>query len=166
MALVLLIGFCSRFFRTDFNSSSLMPALQSHWFAPHVISYICCYTLQGAATILAFFSLATSKQFAITYKLAYAGTAFMTIGMLLGALWAQEAWGAYWSWDPKENWAAATWICYLLYLHMHLLPWPKRSVKVGHWMLIISFCCLQMCWWGINYLPSAQQNSMHTYSKR
>ena len=44
------------------------------------------------------------------------GLAFLTIGMLFGALWAKEAWGHYWSWDPKETWAAITWLAYLVYV--------------------------------------------------
>ena len=82
--------------------------------------------------------------------------------MLFGALWAKEAWGHYWSWDPKETWAAITWLAYLVYIHYRQLP--RQRARLAHWMLIISFLLLQMCWWGINYLPSAQGSSVHTYS--
>ena len=53
-------------------------------------------------------------------NLVYVGMAFLTIGMLFGALWAKEAWGHYWNWDPKETWAAATWLGYLIYIHYRL----------------------------------------------
>jgi ABC-type transport system involved in cytochrome c biogenesis permease subunit len=86
----------------------------------------------------------------------------MTFGMLFGALWAKEAWGHYWSWDPKETWAAITWFAYLIYIHYRQLP--KHKPRLALWLLIISFVLLQMCWWGINYLPSAQGASVHTYS--
>ena len=92
----------------------------------------------------------------------YISFAFLTIGMLFGALWAKEAWGHYWSWDPKETWAAITWIAYLIYIHYRRLPQQRN--RLAFWMLIGSFVLLQMCWWGINYLPSAQGSSVHTYS--
>ena len=53
-------------------------------------------------------------------NLVNVGLAFMTLGMLFGALWAKEAWGHYWSWDPKETWAAATWLGYLCYIHFRM----------------------------------------------
>jgi ABC-type transport system involved in cytochrome c biogenesis permease subunit len=96
-------------------------------------------------------------------NLVYGGLAFMTVGMLFGALWAKEAWGHYWAWDPKETWAAITWFAYLVYVHYRKIPTHKP--KLALWALLISFVLLQMCWWGINYLPSAQKTSVHTYNK-
>ena len=98
----------------------------------------------------------------ITDNLVYVGLAFLTIGMLFGALWAKEAWGHYWSWDPKETWAAITWLAYLIYVHYRQLQLHRERLAL--WIIIISFVLLQMCWWGINYLPSAQGSSVHTYS--
>src|SRR3712207_9199725 len=89
-------------------------------------------------------------------------SAFLTIGMLFGALWPKEAWGPYWSWDPKETWAAAPWLAYLVYIHYRLNR--QSTAKVALWILLINFVLLQMCWWGINYLPSAQGTSVHTYN--
>jgi ABC-type transport system involved in cytochrome c biogenesis permease subunit len=80
--------------------------------------------------------------------------------MVMGALWAKQAWGDYWSWDPKETWAAATWFSYLLYLHLRQ---RVKDTDVLFAVSIFSFLLLQMCWWGINYLPSAQGMSVHTY---
>ena len=102
-----------------------------------------------------------STEMTICDNLVYVGLSFMTFGMLFGALWAKEAWGHYWAWDPKETWAAITWFAYLAYIHYRLMP--KHNVKIALWMLLISFVLLQMCWWGINYLPSAQGTSVHTY---
>jgi len=95
-------------------------------------------------------------------NLVYVGLSFMTFGMLFGALWAKEAWGHYWAWDPKETWAAVTWFAYLVYVHARRLP--KANTKWLLVWLIVAFVLLQMCWWGINYLPSAQGASVHTYS--
>ena len=98
----------------------------------------------------------------ITDNLTYVGLSFMTLGMLMGALWAKEAWGHYWSWDPKETWAAITWLSYLVYVHYR--QYRSRDIRPALWVLILAFCLLQMCWWGINYLPSAQGVSVHTYN--
>lgn len=154
--------------RPEIHSKALMPALQSPWFAPHVIAYMIAYALMGAATLIAIYELAFRKKTASGTSgqskddLVCAGLALLTLGMLMGALWAKEAWGHYWAWDPKETWAAVTWLSYLAYLH--LARYDKQHQRLACWMLIVSFCLLQMCWWGINYLPSAQATSVHTYS--
>jgi len=104
----------------------------------------------------------SQQEAEITDNLVYVGLAFLTFGMLFGALWAKEAWGHYWSWDPKETWAAITWLAYLVYIHFRL--YRPQQLTPALWMLIVCFVLLQMCWWGINYLPSAQGSSVHTYS--
>lgn len=116
------------------------------------------------------------------------GWGFITMGIVMGALWAKQAWGDYWTWDPKETWAAATWLSYLLYMHLRqgsalssvtsagsediarqnspAIEVASHSNKALHrtlFLLIFSFILLQMCWWGVNYLPSAQGFSLHTY---
>jgi cytochrome c-type biogenesis protein CcsB len=181
-----LVFICVNLFKPEIHSKTLMPALQSPWFAPHVIVYMFAYAVLGVATLMAVFLLLSPKLgdnkglngslFSETNvssdpllsnlggldNLVYVGLAFMTIGMLFGALWAKEAWGHYWSWDPKETWAAITWFAYLVYIHYRQLP--KHKPRLALFLLLISFVLLQMCWWGINYLPSAQGTSVHTYS--
>lgn len=159
---------CINIFKPEIHSKTLMPALQSPWFAPHVIVYMMAYALLGAAVLMSLYLLffkkseVTEKEIHITDDLANVGLSFMTLGMLMGALWAKEAWGHYWSWDPKETWAAITWLAYLIYIHYR---WYKpHNLRPALWTLIISFCLLQMCWWGINFLPSAQGSSVHTYN--
>ena len=159
---------CVNIFKPEIHSKTLMPALQSPWFAPHVIVYMMAYALLGAAVVMSVYLLFfkkgtdTIKEMEITDNLAYVGLSFMTLGMLMGALWAKEAWGHYWSWDPKETWAAITWLAYLVYVHYR--QYRPRIVRPALWVLIIAFILLQMCWWGINYLPSAQGMSVHTYN--
>ena len=147
--------------------SNLVPALQSPWFYPHILVYIVCYSLMGVAAVIAIYGLIRrplpSYISPLTSSIVYIGLIFMTFGMMFGAFWAKEAWGHYWSWDPKETWAAITWLSYLVYVHYRLLPRHKERLALC--MLIISFALLQMCWWGINYLPSAQGSSVHTYNK-
>ena len=115
-----LVFICINLFKPEIHSKTLMPALQSPWFAPHVIVYMFAYAVFGVATLMALWMLIKGRnknfQFSILNSqlddLVYVGLAFMTIGMLFGALWAKEAWGHYWSWDPKETWAAITWFAY------------------------------------------------------
>ena len=162
-AILALVFICVNLFKPEIHSKTLMPALQSPWFAPHVIVYMFAYAVFGVATLMALWMLIKDRNCIFQIDdLVYVGLAFMTIGMLFGALWAKEAWGHYWSWDPKETWAAVTWFAYLIYVHYRQIPTHKP--KLALWVLIISFVLLQMCWWGINYLPSAQGSSVHVYS--
>ena len=157
---------CVNLFKPEIHDKTLMPALQSPWFAPHVIVYMFAYAVLGAATVVALYILIKGERSEVMGEsldnLVCVGLAFMTIGMLFGALWAKEAWGHYWSWDPKETWAAITWFSYLVYVHYTQIPTHKP--KLALWVLLVSFVLLQMCWWGINYLPSAQGSSIHVYS--
>ncbi len=151
----------------DIHNKVLMPALQSPWFAPHVIIYMFSYALLAVSALLAvYYMIKSDKLNEITFthavdNIVYVGVCFLTLGMLMGAVWAKDAWGHYWSWDPKETWAAATWVAYMVYIHYRL----KRtsSVRTAMWMLVVAFLLLQVCWYGVNYLPSAAQ-SVHTYS--
>ena len=170
-----LVFICVNLFKPGIHSKALMPALQSPWFASHVIVYMFSYALLGAATLTAAYLLFfrkwqesaahdIRKGIGIADNLVYTGLSFLSFGMLFGALWAKEAWGHYWTWDPKETWAAITWLCYLLYIHFRTIR-PK-AWKKACWILLLAFVCLQICWWGINYLPSAQGFSIHTYHVR
>lgn len=153
--------------KPEIHSKTLMPALQSPWFAPHVIVYMMAYALLGAAFVMAIYLLfvkrpnACGNEMAITDDLVCVGLAFMTIGMLMGAIWAKEAWGHYWAWDPKETWAAATWMAYLVYIHLR--QHHPHGHRAALWTVVVAFVLLQMCWWGVNYLPSARGLSVHTY---
>ena len=157
---------CVNLFKPEIHTKELMPALQSPWFAPHVIVYMFAYALLGAAAVMAVYLLfkrqePQEEEYDISDNLVYVGMAFLTTGMLFGALWAKEAWGHYWSWDPKETWAAITWLSYLVYIHYRHVKGQRHAISLA--ILIISFVLLQICWWGINYLPSAHGMSVHTY---
>ena len=155
--------FCVHHFMPILHSDTLVPALQSPWFKPHIIAYMLAYTLMASAAVIALYQLVRcmGKNDPLT-SIVFVGIALITIGMLFGALWAKEAWGHYWSWDPKETWAAITWFAYLVYVHYRQLPTHKPRLAL--WVLLLSFVLLQMCWWGINYLPAAQGSSVHVYS--
>lgn len=96
----------------------------------------------------------------MAHYLALLGFVLLTFGLIFGALWAKEAWGHYWTWDPKETWAFISWLAYLGYLHLVACKTDPRKLQ---WYLGLAFFVLLVCWFGVNYLPSAQ-NSVHTYS--
>lgn len=146
---------------------TLMPALQSPWFVPHVIVYIFGYAVLGVSTLVAIFGLykhytgkLEKNVLLLADNLVYLGFGFLSLGLLFGALWAKQAWGHYWTWDPKETWAFLTWLGYLLYIHLRYNH-PKK-VSTSLWTLSLAFVVLLIAWFGINFLPSAQ-NSVHVY---
>lgn len=147
--------------------STLMPALQSVWFVPHVIVYILSYSILGVATAIAAFAIyksiknSTPDYESILMHLVYLGFALLTLGMTFGAFWAKQAWGHYWTWDPKETWAFITWLVYLLIIHIQ--KYKKIEANKLQWLLVIAFIMVLLCWFGIQYMPVAQ-NSVHVYS--
>ena len=164
--LVATVFVCINIFKPEIHSTNLMPALQSYWFVPHVTVYILSYAMFGAATIASFIQLSNIKKgtadkqlYQVTDNLVYVGFGFLMLGMLMGCVWAKEAWGHYWAWDPKETWALVTAAAYLVYIHMRL---QKYHPKFTLWMLPIAFILLLITWIGVNYLPSAQ-TSIHVY---
>lgn len=155
--------------KPEIHDASLMPALQSPWFIPHVTVYMFSYSVFGCAFLIALSVLfrkdGAADQggiFKSMDTLIYIGLAFLTLGMMSGSLWAKDAWGHYWNWDPKETWAALTWLAYLLYVHLRIFGRVSPRILCG--IVIFSFLCLQMCWWGVNLLPAAQ-DSIHIYNR-
>lgn len=149
--------------RPEIHNRVLMPALQSIWFIPHVTVYMFSYALLACTFLLALAGLVKPSLNVLPAidTLCRAGLSFFTAGMLLGALWAKQAWGDYWSWDPKETWAAVTWLLYVLYFHLkEIRPGAKKMIFIS---LILAFLSLQICWYGQQYLPSAR-GSMHNYA--
>ena len=167
-ALVASVFICINLLKPEIHSKNLMPALQSIWFIPHVTSYILSYAMFGAATIGAFVQLrkinlkgiSDKKIFDFLDNIVYVGFGFLVLGMLMGCIWAKEAWGHYWSWDPKETWAFVTSMAYLAYIHLRLQGAKKE--KTALWLLPVAFILLLITWIGVNYLPSAQ-GSIHVY---
>jgi ABC-type transport system involved in cytochrome c biogenesis permease subunit len=156
------------FFKPDTFDQVLMPALQSIWFVPHVIVYMIAYALLAASSVAGIKGLFDDYRkknnrdiLILADNLVYLGASFLLFGLLLGAIWAKEAWGHYWTWDPKETWAYLSWFIYLLYIHWRFSR-PDRT-KEALWILSLAFIVLLICWMGINYLPGAV-NSVHTYS--
>jgi ABC-type transport system involved in cytochrome c biogenesis permease subunit len=99
---------------------------------------------------------------ALTDNLVYEGFGLMMTGLLIGEVWAKEAWGHYWSWDPKETWAFVTAAAYMIYIHVRLREYRPKALTL--WLIIFSFIFLMITWKGVAYLPSAQ-GSVHVYSE-
>ncbi len=164
-ALVAIVFVVINLLKPEIHSKSLMPALQSHWFVPHVISYILSYAMLGAATIgaltLLFQKKHSKRVFGFIDNMVYVGYGFLMLGLLMGAIWAKDAWGHYWSWDPKETWAFVTCAAYIGYIHLRLKQ-THLLKQCALWLLPIAFILLMITWIGVNYLPSAQ-GSIHVY---
>lgn len=162
----------------DQIAGRLPAALQSGWFVPHVVVYFLGYAALFLAAALAVIyllrperrvSLATSKGERVFsfYKLMHLvvilGYIFITVGMVIGALWAKEAWGDYWAWDPKENWSLVTFLIYTMYFHIKRnILWSKRKKAA---IVVAGFAAVMFTYLGMSFLPTAQQ-SEHVYIEK
>jgi ABC-type transport system involved in cytochrome c biogenesis permease subunit len=109
----------------------LPPALQSWLFAPHVAVYMISYVFMARALVQAAWVLMfsspglpdprTLEAERATYQMARIGFPLLTLGLLLGSVWGQRAWGDYWGWDPKELWSLASWLVYIGYFHFRYM---------------------------------------------
>jgi len=143
-----------------------VPALQSPWFVPHVLSYMLAYALAA----IAFSVLLTvpfkrdgrirRRQRQSAYRLARLGFPFMTMGLLTGALWADAAWGVYWSWDMKETWALITWLFYLACLQSVYARRTRRLTAALHGL---AFTALMVTFLAVNFLPR-MASTQHGYA--
>ena len=155
---------------------NLPAALQSFWFIPHVVIYFLGY---AAATVSFFTAILTlffpnpkklrennllGQEYldfdAYTYHVIVFAFLMLALGLVMGALWAKEAWGTYWTWDPKENWALISFLVYGLYLHFRQVKGWRG--KPATWFAILGFVAVVFTFLGVSYLPTAQ-DSVHVY---
>lgn len=142
---------------------TLMPALQSPLFVPHVVVYLLSYAVLGLSAGVAAWRLARREHDGeLPFRLVHAGLPLLTLGLVLGAIWAKEAWGHYWAWDPKETWALLTWIAYVCLIHAEggLRERPRLALA----SVAGCFAVVLMCWFLVNHLPSTAV-SVHTYTR-
>jgi len=147
----------------------LVPALQSWWMKIHVPANFIGYGTFAIAAMVAIAYLLKKKNILadrlpslellddVMYKAIAVGFAFFTIATILGALWAAEAWGGYWSWDPKETWALIVWLNYAAWLHMRLMK-GLRGV-VAAWWAIVGLFVTTFAFIGVNMFLSG----LHSY---
>ena len=92
-----------------------------------------------------------------SYRIIGLGFPFLTIGIIAGGVWANEAWGSYWSWDPKETWALITWL-FLLHIYIHVLQ-KAGKVKKQQFLGRLGFFVIWVCYLGVNFLGKG----LHSY---
>lgn len=154
-------------FSHDAAVRPLMPALQSNWLLLHVAT---CFFSYGAFAVSFIASMVyllpiPKKYFSheqldrVIYKSILFGFPLLTLGVASGAVWANEAWGQYWSWDPKETWALVTWMIYALYLHLRLMKGWSGKKLAG--IAVIGFLFVIFTYVGVNYLLPG----LHSYAK-
>lgn len=153
--------------------TSLMPVLQSPWLSSHVSLIMISYSLFAFITlnaIVALILMARKKSEAqvsasletitvLSRLMLYPAVLLLSVGIFLGAVWANVSWGSYWSWDPKEVWALVTMIVYGIAFHRQSLPWLHRPVAF-HLYMIFAFLTVLMTYFGVNYLLGG----MHSYA--
>lgn len=141
--------------------TSLMPVLHSPWLTTHVSLIMISYSLFAFMAVIAGVDLVKkdTRLDALNRLMLYPAEIFLTIGIFLGAIWANQSWGTYWSWDPKEVWALISMLIYCVPLHVGSLP-VMRKAKVHDIYLIIAFLSILMTYFGVNYLLGG----MHSYA--
>ena len=149
----------------------LVPALQSWWMKIHVPANFIGYGTFALAAMVGIAYLLKSKGVLedrlpalevlddIMYKAIAVGFAFFTIATILGALWAADAWGGYWSWDPKETWALIVWLNYAAWLHMRLMKGLRGQIAA--WWAVIGLLVTTFAFLGVNMFLSG----LHSYGE-
>ena len=146
----------------------LMPALRSAWFGVHIGSAVLSYAAFVIAGCIGarYLMLAKKEQpdkkaleqmDFLSYRLVSFGFLFLTVVILSGAIWAEQAWSAFWTWDPKEVWALITWIIYAVYLHLRLRG-GRKGTRMA-WFLVIAVFVVFFTFAGVNTLL----HGLHTY---
>lgn len=149
----------------------LVPALQSWWMKIHVPANFIGYgsfsiaAMLGVAWLLASKGILASRLPSIEvlddvmYKAIAIGFIFFTIATILGAMWAAEAWGGYWSWDPKETWALIVWLNYAAWLHLRMVKGLRGAVLA--WWAVIGLVVTSFAFLGVNMFLSG----LHSYGQ-
>lgn len=174
-AVPLIAGISSLAVRLPTVVNPTMPALKSPWRVPHIASAVLAYAAFAVAAGLAAMYLAREEHerqdsFWATrlppaeflnqtiYRLIGFGFLMQTLLLITGAIWAQQAWGRYWGWDPKETWALITWLVYAAYLHMRSMHgWRGRKSAI---MTIVGFAAVMFTLFGVNL-----HGGLHAYAK-
>ena len=171
-----LILFVAHLSWMDPQITNLVPVLKSYWLTIHVSMITASYGFLGLGALLAFIVLflfifkrrsnAESVELAIeelTYineRALTIGLIMLTIGNFLGAIWANESWGRYWGWDPKETWALVTILVYSIIIHFRLIP-KLRGYYLFNVTALLAFGSVIMTYFGVNYYLSG----LHSYAQ-
>jgi cytochrome c-type biogenesis protein CcsB len=162
------------------EAAQLVPALKSYWLMIHVSAAVICsgaFTLAAATASLSLIRsrverragdadvsgwparLPTSERLqGMTNRIVAFSFPLWTFAVVAGAIWAENAWGRYWGWDPKETWAFITWVVFAAYLHARSTAGWRRNR--ASWIAIAGWMCFLINYFGVNFLAS----SLHSYS--
>ena len=158
----------------DPQITNLVPVLKSYWLTIHVSILTASYGFFGLAAIISYLSLIififrskkrphlddTIKHIAAISEIALiVGVAFITIGNFLGGVWANESWGRYWGWDPKETWAYVSIVVYVFVIHMRFYK-PLNNPFALSVATVLAFASILMTYFGVNFYLSG----MHSYA--
>jgi cytochrome c-type biogenesis protein CcsB len=159
----------------DPEITNLVPVLKSYWLTLHVSVITGSYGFLGLGAILGIIimillslsdqtnreriSATIDELTVINYKTITLGLYFLTIGTFLGAIWANESWGRYWGWDPKETWSLITIVVYTLVIHSRLIPGMK-DIFTFNLLSLFAFSSVLMTYFGVNYYLSG----LHSYA--
>jgi cytochrome c-type biogenesis protein CcsB len=156
----------------DPEITNLVPVLKSYWLTIHVATIVASYGFLGLGALLAFVNLISfimkrksnvlnldlsvrELTYVIEMTLIF-GLILLTIGNFLGGVWANESWGRYWGWDPKETWSLITWFVYATLLHARLTRgWHGRRIA---YLSMVGFAAVIFTYFGVNLLPG-----LHSY---
>ena len=159
----------------DPQVTNLVPVLKSYWLTIHVAVIASSYGFMGLAALMGFLNLvlmgvyskknrervrSTIDSLSMIIEITIiVGLGLLAVGTFLGGVWANESWGCYWAWDPKESWALITILVYAFIVHMRFIPGLR-----GHYPLnlaaVSGFSCVIMTYFGVNYYLSG----MHSYA--
>ena len=153
----------------------LIPALKSNWLIAHVFTCFLGYAgfaiafgvslmflfknrdTEGKSALLAHFPDIDLLD-ELTHQMIMFGFLFLSVGIITGAVWANSAWGSYWSWDPKETWSLITWFIYATFLHARLMRgWHGKRIA---YISIAGFMAVLFTYFGVNLLPG-----LHSYAQ-
>lgn len=157
----------------DSQIQPLIPALQSNWLIAHVITCFLGYAAFAIACGISIMYLIKSASTSpetgtvgrfpdadtmdeLTHQMIAFGFLFLSVGIITGAIWADQAWGRYWGWDPKETWSLITWLIYATLLHARFMRgWEGRRIA---YLSCIGFVAVLFTYFGVNLLPG-----LHSY---
>jgi len=154
----------------------LIPALKSNWLIAHVFTCFLGYAAFAVAFGVSLMYLLKQREIAepqnslfshfpstdildeLTHQVVMFGFLFLSIGIITGAVWANSAWGSYWSWDPKETWSLITWFIYATLLHARMMAgWHGKRIA---YLSILGFMAVIFTYFGVNLLPG-----LHSYGQ-
>jgi cytochrome c-type biogenesis protein CcsB len=164
-------------FSTGMDSSiqPLVPALKSNWLIAHVMTCFIGYAAFAVSSGISILYLAKMNKpdgtgssilslipgprqlDEFNYQMVFFGFLWLSLGIITGSVWANSAWGTYWSWDPKETWSLITWFIYAALLHARMVQgWRGKRVAV---LSLVGFGCVLFTYFGVNFLLSG----LHSY---